>query len=95
MREKIIIWQFFSFDIAYSIWSNNASTTDIMIRSYMLEHVETVFRNAGLEYDILINDVQQAIKDENPPLSPDVQEELQGRKGLSLSLILLSIIILY
>lgn len=47
----------------------------------MLGHVESVFRNAGLRYDILINDVQQAVNAENPPLSPDVQEELEGRKG--------------
>ncbi|XP_032683426.1 carboxypeptidase B-like [Odontomachus brunneus] len=65
----------------YSIWSNNASITDIMVKSCMLKHVGNVLRNAGLEYDILINDVQQAIKDENPSLSPDVQEELEGRKG--------------
>ncbi|EFN75265.1 carboxypeptidase B [Harpegnathos saltator] len=68
-------------DGSYSIWSNNASAADILIRSYMLEHVESVFRNAGLNYDVLINDVQQAIKEENPPLSPDAQEELEGRKG--------------
>lgn len=48
----------------------------------MFEHVESIFRVAGLRYEVLIDDLQQAIKEENPPLSPDVQEELEGRKGL-------------
>lgn len=85
LGERVIVtWHFLFFDVAYSIWSNNASAADIMIRSYMLEHVESVFKNAGLHYDVLIDDVQQAIKDENPPLSPEVQDELEGRKGLRL-----------
>lgn len=53
----------------------------------MLGHVDSVFKGAGLEYEILINDVQEAIKEENPALSPDAQEELEGRKGLGFLLI--------
>lgn len=69
--------------LAYSIWSNNASNTDIFIRSHMLEHVESIFHENGLSYKVLIDDVQQAINEENPPLSPDIQQELEGRKGLT------------
>lgn len=67
---------------AYSIWSNNASAADVFVRSYMLDYVESLFKSAAIKYDVLINDVQQAIKEENPPLSPEAQEELEGRKGL-------------
>lgn len=80
-------WEFnwnlflFFFHTAYSIWSNNGSAADIFVRSYMVEYVESVFKCAGVQYDVIINDVQQAIKEENPPLSPEAQEELEGRKG--------------
>lgn len=62
------------------------SAADILVESNMVENIESLFRSNGVKYDILINDVEQAIKEENPPLSPEAQEELEGRKGLTLLL---------
>lgn len=74
----------FSYSLAYFIWSNNASVADILVKSNMVENIESLFKSYGVKYQILINDVEQAIKEENPPLSPEAQEELDGRKGLLL-----------
>lgn len=52
----------------------------------MVENIESLFKSYGVKYQILIDDVEQAIKEENPPLSPEVEEELEGRKGLRLLL---------
>ncbi|EFN61709.1 Carboxypeptidase B [Camponotus floridanus] len=66
---------------SYSIWSNNASAADIFVKNNMVENIESLFKSYGVKYQILIDDVEQAIKEENPPLSPEAQEELEGRKG--------------
>lgn len=58
------------------------SIADIFLESNMVENIESLFRSYGVKYEILIDDVEQAIKEENPPLSPEAQEELEGRKGL-------------
>jgi len=77
---------FFLYSLAYSIWSNNASAADIFVKNNMVENIESLFKSYGVKYQILIDDVEQAIKEENPPLSPEAQEELEGRKGLRLLL---------
>ncbi|XP_071576058.1 carboxypeptidase B isoform X2 [Temnothorax nylanderi] len=66
---------------SYSIWSNEPSTADIFIRSYMLDNVESILKDCGINYQVLIDDVQEAIEEENTPLSMEMQEELEGRKG--------------
>jgi len=48
----------------------------------MLDHVETIVKSSGMSYEVLIDDVQEAIDQENPTLSQSAQEELEGRKGL-------------
>lgn len=52
----------------------------------MLGNVESILKNCGIKYQILIDDVQEAIEEENVPLSMQMQIELEGRKGLRLSL---------
>lgn len=49
----------------------------------MLGNVKSIFNNFGLRYEVLIDDLQQAINEENSPLSPEAEEELEGRKGLT------------
>lgn len=68
---------------AYSIWSNNVSAADIFIQRNMVDNIGQLFETYNLRYEILIDDVERAIKEENPPLSQEAQEELEGRKGLS------------
>lgn len=48
----------------------------------MLKNVKSIFENSGLRYDVLIDDLQRTINEENSPLSPEAEEELEGRKGL-------------
>ncbi|XP_070517045.1 carboxypeptidase B isoform X2 [Cardiocondyla obscurior] len=66
---------------AYSIWTNEPSTTDIFVRNYMIGNVDSILKNCGIKYEVLINDVQDAIDDENMPLSMQMQAELEGRNG--------------
>ncbi|XP_012230102.1 carboxypeptidase B isoform X2 [Linepithema humile] len=66
---------------SYSIWANNASITDIFVENHMLRNVRSIFKNLGLRHEVLIDDLQQAINEENSPLSPEAEEELEGRKG--------------
>ncbi|KAL0119104.1 hypothetical protein PUN28_009602 [Cardiocondyla obscurior] len=65
----------------YSIWTNEPSTTDIFVRNYMIGNVDSILKNCGIKYEVLINDVQDAIDDENMPLSMQMQAELEGRNG--------------
>ncbi|XP_020278345.1 carboxypeptidase B-like [Pseudomyrmex gracilis] len=66
---------------SYQIWSNNASVADIFIKNYMLRDIKHLFKNLSVKYDVLLNNVQQAIDEENPSLSTAVLEDLEGRKG--------------
>jgi len=52
----------------------------------MLSDVKSILKNCGIEYQVLIDDVQEAIEKENTPLSVEMQAELEGRKGLRLLL---------
>ncbi|XP_011880856.1 PREDICTED: carboxypeptidase B-like [Vollenhovia emeryi] len=66
---------------SYSIWSNHPSAVDIFVRSYMLSNVESILKNCGIKYQVLIDDVQEAIEDENVPLTVEMAADLEGRKG--------------
>ncbi|XP_028045069.1 carboxypeptidase B-like [Monomorium pharaonis] len=66
---------------SYSIWSNQPSNTDIFIRNHMLGNVKSILTHNNINYDVLIDNVEKAIKEENPPLSIEMQAELEGRKG--------------
>lgn len=52
----------------------------------MLGNVKSILKSFGIKYDVLIDDVQEAIEEENIPLPAQVQAELEGRKGLRLLL---------
>lgn len=52
----------------------------------MLGNVESILKDYGIKYEVLIDDVQEAIEEENMPLSTAMQDELEGRKGLRLLL---------
>lgn len=52
----------------------------------MLGNVDSILKNCGIKYQVLITDVQEAIEEENMPLTEQMQVDLEGRKGLRLSL---------
>lgn len=73
---------FFIFSqIVFSVWSGNDTTMDIMVRQDAIPRVSRILREKNVRYDVVINDLQKAIDEENPPLSEELMEELEGRKG--------------
>lgn len=52
----------------------------------MLDHVELILKSSEIEYEVLIDNVQEAINKENTPLTQQMQIDLAGRKGLKLLL---------
>lgn len=52
---------------------------DILIRQ---NNVTNFLKDKKLVYDIVIDDLQKAIEEENPPLAEDEWSELEGRKGM-------------
>ncbi|CAH0588959.1 unnamed protein product [Chrysodeixis includens] len=61
-------------------WGGNHSSIDILIKPNALENVTAMFRNGDITYDIMIDDLQQRINEENPPLDEN-ELELQDRRG--------------
>ncbi|XP_012340528.1 carboxypeptidase B-like isoform X2 [Apis florea] len=64
-----------------SLWAGNDTAVDVMIRSEEIARVSRYLKQKDLNYRIVIEDLQKAIDEENPSLSEQEVEELQGRKG--------------
>ncbi|XP_006609652.1 carboxypeptidase B-like isoform X2 [Apis dorsata] len=64
-----------------SLWAGNDTAVDVMIRSEEISRVSRYLKEKDLNYRIMIEDLQKAIDEENPSLSEQEMEELQGRKG--------------
>ncbi|KAI9553939.1 hypothetical protein GHT06_019210 [Daphnia sinensis] len=60
------------------------SATDILVAPDVVGHMEESLRQARLPFEILINDVQEAIRNENPPKSEN-EEDLMSRNGHTLT----------
>lgn len=59
----------------------NGSAVDVLIRPNMISQVSRFLRERHINFDVIIPDVQQAIDQENPPLPPELVDELEGRAG--------------
>ncbi|XP_015176245.1 PREDICTED: carboxypeptidase B-like [Polistes dominula] len=64
-----------------SPWFSNDTTVDIMVKQDAIARTSRVLREKNLRYEVVIDDLQRAINEENPPLSAELMEELEGRKG--------------
>ncbi|XP_031371023.1 carboxypeptidase B-like isoform X1 [Apis dorsata] len=64
-----------------SLWAGNDTAVDVMIRSEEISRVSRYLKEKDLNYRIMIEDLQKAIDEENPSLSEQEMEELQGRKA--------------
>lgn len=53
-----------------------------MVRSEEISRVSRYLGQKDLRYHVVIEDLQKAIDEENPSLSEEEMEELEGRKGL-------------
>lgn len=65
-----------------SLWVGNDTAVDVMIRSEEISRVSRYLKQKELQYEVVIEDLQRAIDEENPSLSVQEMEELEGRKGL-------------
>ncbi|XP_014606637.1 PREDICTED: carboxypeptidase B-like [Polistes canadensis] len=64
-----------------SPWFSNDTTVDIMVKQDAIARTSRILKEKNLRYEVVINDLQRAINEENPPLSSELMEELEGRKG--------------
>ncbi|XP_051158291.1 carboxypeptidase B-like [Leptopilina boulardi] len=64
-----------------STWMGNGSAVDVLVRPNMISQVSRFLRERHINFDVIIPDVQQAIDQENPPLPPELIDELEGRAG--------------
>ncbi|XP_035732272.1 carboxypeptidase B-like [Vespa mandarinia] len=65
----------------FSFWSVNDTIADIMVKQDAIPRASRILREQKVRYDVVIDDLQKAIDEENPPLSAELMEELEGRKG--------------
>ncbi|XP_033232029.1 uncharacterized protein LOC117183007 [Belonocnema kinseyi] len=62
-----------------STWMGNGSAFDVLVRPDTISRVSRFLRERHVNFDVIIPDVQQAIDQENPPLPPELIDELEGR----------------
>ncbi|XP_013180157.1 PREDICTED: carboxypeptidase B-like [Papilio xuthus] len=63
-----------------STWGGNQSSIDILVKSNAVNNVTRVFKRERIPIEVVIEDLQQRINEENPPLDPN-EVELQNRRG--------------
>lgn len=71
----------FLFFLVFKTWGGNRTSIDILISQ---ENLETLHQKLGenlIDYEILLEDLQEAIDEENPPMNPEEEEELENRQG--------------
>ena len=59
----------------------NSSTMDVLVKPESADKVKEFLDKNGLQFDVIIDNLQAAIDAENPSLTPEEMEELEGRKG--------------
>lgn len=62
------------------MWGGNVTAIDILVKSNTLSAVRKELTRNNIRFAVVIEDIQQAIDDENPPQSED-DEELEIRQG--------------
>lgn len=67
--------------IEISTWGGNTTSLDILVRPDFRSHVAETLVNSGIDYQVIITDIQRAIDDENPSPSEE-EEELANRNGM-------------
>lgn len=63
------------------MWGGDLMHIDVLVKNKSLDNVRNVLRNNQIKFDVIIDDIQKAIDEENPPISND--DELQIRQGIS------------
>ncbi|KAJ8951569.1 hypothetical protein NQ318_020446 [Aromia moschata] len=63
-----------------STWGGNTTSIDILVKPGSLEKVATTLSNYNIRYEILIDDLQRAIDEENPPVDTSETVDRQGHR---------------
>ncbi|KAH9630240.1 hypothetical protein HF086_012425 [Spodoptera exigua] len=61
-------------------WGGNHTSIDILVKPKALENVTAALKTKDISYYVMIEDLQQRINEENPPLDEN-ELELQDRRG--------------
>ncbi|KAK9885358.1 hypothetical protein WA026_010854 [Henosepilachna vigintioctopunctata] len=61
-----------------AMWGGNLSCVDIMVRAEHVGKLNKSFRDSNVDFEVVIDDLQKAIDEENPPLET---LELDNRQG--------------
>jgi hypothetical protein len=59
----------------------NDSTVDVLVKPETSNNLKAFLDSSGLTFDVVIDNLQAAIDTENPTITPEEMEELEGRKG--------------
>jgi len=57
------------------------STVDVLVKPETANKVKEFLDSNGLTFNVVIDNLQAAIDTENPTITPEEMEELEGRKG--------------
>jgi hypothetical protein len=61
--------------------ATNNSTVDLLVKPETADKVKEFLDSTGLTFNVVIDNLQAAIDTENPTVTPEEMEELEGRKG--------------
>lgn len=70
-------------------WGSNTTSVDLYVKKEKVEEVKGALEKASMDFRVLIDDVQQAVDDENPPITSEELNEFTSRKGNNYLFILL------
>jgi hypothetical protein len=59
----------------------NSSMVDVVVTPETVNKVKDYLDSSGLTFDVVIDNLQAAINTENPTITLEEMEELEGRKG--------------
>lgn len=62
-------------------WGGNVSAIDIFVTQDNINTTKDALEKLQIRFDVLIDNVQDAIDSENPPLSEDNLDAFVGRSG--------------
>lgn len=63
-----------------STWGGSQSSIDVLVKPNAVQNVTRVFNRENISFEVVINDLQERINEENPPLDQN-ELELQDRRG--------------
>ena len=59
----------------------NGSTVDVLVKPDTVDKVKEFLESTELTFDVVTDNLQAAIDTENPTVTAEEMEELEGRKG--------------